>query len=176
MFPSSALLSIFPRFCVIHLVFVLSRIATKGSKENILRLHQNDRTNLFQNGKKHWMVKICLAALLGVSLISVGSSFKVPAAHAYSNVVDRGYSITVIRGVFGPDADQAIRVAECESGLNPAAYNPSGAAGLFQIMPGTWVGTSQRGASRYDAHANAVAAHDIFVRDGHSWREWACPA
>jgi soluble lytic murein transglycosylase-like protein len=142
----------------------------------MLRLHQNDRTNLFQNGKKHWIVKISLAASLGIALISAGSSFEAPAAHANSNAVDRGYSINVIRQVFGSDADQAIRVAECESGLNPEAYNPSGAAGLFQIMPGTWVRTSQGGASRYDAYANAVAAHEIFVRDGHSWREWACPA
>lgn len=142
----------------------------------MLRLHQNDRTNLFQNGKKHWIVKISLAALLGIALISAGSSFEASTAHANSDVVNQGYSINVIREVFGPDADQAIRVAECESGLNPEAYNPSGAAGLFQIMPGTWVRTSQGSASRYDAHANAVAAHEIFVRDGHSWREWVCQA
>ncbi len=141
-----------------------------------MRLHQNDRTILFQNGKKHWIVKISLAASLGIALMSAGSGMNSPAVHAASDTVDRGYSINVIRKVFGPDADQAIRVAECESGLNPQAYNPSGAAGLFQIMPGTWRGTSQAGASRYDAYANAVAAHDIFIRDGHSWREWVCLA
>jgi len=80
----------------------------------------------------------------------------------------------IINQVFGAYAPAAMNVARCESGLNPGAYNPSGASGLFQIMPGTWAGTSQAGSSPYNAYANAVAAHEIFVRDGYSWREWVC--
>ena len=80
----------------------------------------------------------------------------------------------IINQVFGAYAPAAMNVARCESGLNPGAYNPSGASGLFQIMPGTWAGTSQAGSSPYNAYANAVAAHEIFVRDGYSWREWTC--
>jgi len=80
----------------------------------------------------------------------------------------------MIEQVFGANGAGAINVARCESGLNPAAYNPSGAMGLFQIMPGTWAGTSQAGQSPYNAQANIIAAHDIFVRDGYSWREWTC--
>lgn len=140
----------------------------------MLSLHQDDLKNLFQNGKKRWIVKIGLAASLGMALIGAGGGLKAPTAHAYSYNFNRSYSINVIRGAFGADADQAIRVAECESGLNPNAYNPSGATGLFQIMPGTWAGTSEAGASPYNAQANALAAHEIFVRDGHSWREWTC--
>ncbi len=139
-----------------------------------MSLHQNDRTSLFESGKKHWIVKIGLAASLGIALVSAGSGFRTPTAHAYSYNFDRTYSVDVIRGAFGAEADQAIRVAACESGLNPNAYNPSGATGLFQIMPGTWARTSQAGASPYSAQANALAAHEIFVRDGHSWREWTC--
>ncbi|GAC1367697.1 MAG: hypothetical protein NVS2B12_40640 [Ktedonobacteraceae bacterium] len=140
----------------------------------MLSLHQNDRTNLFQSGKKHWIVKIGLAAVLGIALISAGSGIKTPTAHAYGYYFDRAYSINVIRGVFGANADQAIRVAECESSLNPYAYNPSGATGLFQIMPGTWAGTSQAWSSPYNIQANVIAAHEIYVRDGYSWREWVC--
>lgn len=39
----------------------------------------------------------------------------------------------------GENAETAVRIAQLESGLNPAAANPrSRARGLFQFMPGTW--------------------------------------
>ncbi len=82
---------------------------------------------------------------------------------------------SIIDQVFGPYASAAMQVATCESGLNPGATNPySSAAGLFQIMPSTWSGTSQAGSSPYNAWANTVAAHEIFVRDGYTWNEWTC--
>lgn len=80
----------------------------------------------------------------------------------------------LIDSVFGAYGPAAINVARCESGLNPGAYNPSGASGLFQIMPGTFAGTSEAGQSIFNAQASALAAHEIFVRDGYSWREWTC--
>lgn len=82
--------------------------------------------------------------------------------------------VAMIDQTFGSYASGAINVASCESGLNPGASNPSGAAGLFQIMPGTWAGTSEAGQSPYNASANIAAAYQIFVRDGYSWREWTC--
>jgi LysM repeat protein len=85
-----------------------------------------------------------------------------------------GSIVDMIHQVFGPYGDQAVRVATCESSLNPNAYNPSGATGLFQIMPATWAGTSQAGNSLTDPWANINAAHEIFQRDGNSWVEWVC--
>lgn len=81
----------------------------------------------------------------------------------------------MIRQVFGPYGDQAVRVAMCESSLNPNAYNGIlGAAGLFQIIPSTFASTSYAGQSVYDPVVNIKAAYEIFARDGYSWREWAC--
>ncbi len=88
--------------------------------------------------------------------------------------------VAMIEQVFGSYAPGALQVAKCESGYNPDAYNPisiggSHAEGVFQILyPSTWVGTSEAASSPYNASANIQAAHEIFVRDGYSWREWSC--
>jgi len=88
--------------------------------------------------------------------------------------------IAMIDQVFGSYAAGALQVARCESGFNPLAYNPisiggSHAEGVFQILyPSTWRGTSEASSSPYSAMANILAAHQIFVRDGYSWREWSC--
>jgi LysM repeat protein len=129
------------------------------------------------------------------NLIYVGQTICIPARGAFSNApvrvqikqksgtayvalrpVSAGNSsvASMINQVFGPYGPAAINVARCESGLNPSAHGPSGAAGIFQIMPGTWAGTSKAGQSPYHAYANIVAAHQIFVRDGYSWTEWTC--
>jgi hypothetical protein len=80
-----------------------------------------------------------------------------------------------ILAVFGPYGQSALAVARCESGLNPGAVNASsGASGLFQFLRSTWAGTSYRYASPFNADANIRAAHEVFVRDGYSWREWVC--
>src|SRR5947209_7303566 len=98
-----------------------------------------------------------------------------------STQVTGGSSVAaMIQQVFGPYATGALHVATCESGLNPNAYNPtsiggSHAAGVFQILyPSTWMGTPEAASSPYNAMANILAAHSIFVRDGYSWREWSC--
>ncbi len=80
-----------------------------------------------------------------------------------------------IQAVFGPYAWAALQVARCESGYNPGAYNRSSAAsGVFQFLPSTWATTSYAGYSPFNAWANINAAHQVFVRDGYSWREWEC--
>ncbi len=58
-----------------------------------------------------------------------------------------------------PRADM-LRVARCESNLDPSAVNPSsGASGLFQFMPSTFAGTpnGKRGESIFDAYSSADA-------------------
>ncbi|GHO94212.1 hypothetical protein KSF_042600 [Reticulibacter mediterranei] len=129
------------------------------------------------------LVKLGLAVVLGVALLGVMVNTNAQQAHA-STLSSSSASAAEVTGminqVFGPDAPGALRVAQCESGLNPNAVNSmyignSRATGVFQILyPSTWYSTSQASASPYDAYANVRAAHDIFVRDGHSWREWVC--
>ncbi len=82
-----------------------------------------------------------------------------------------------IENVFGPTSDQAIRVARCESTLNPRAVSPGGGNhGLFQInnvhrTSFTQV-TGQPWSEVYDPHWNSVFAKYLYDTQG--WRPWTC--
>lgn len=57
----------------------------------------------------------------------------------------------VIRRVFGRHGDQAVRIARCESSLDPSAINKKeDARGLFQIRKAAWGETRQRHKDRLD--------------------------
>lgn len=94
-----------------------------------------------------------------------------PAPVRYSGTIQQ-----IIQQAFSPLGQSAVtwalRVAQCESGGNPNALNPDGAAGLFQIMPGTWAGTPYASQSEFDPVANAKAAAWIYARRGGS--AWSC--
>jgi len=74
---------------------------------------------------------------------------------------------------YGQPREDMLRVARCESNLDPSAVNASsGASGLFQFMPGTWATTPYADQDIFDATANANAA-------GWMWsvgrrNEWTC--
>ena len=125
-----------------------------------------------------------LAAANGIAdpnVIYAGQTIVIPDGNNGSTTTSSapqqlsGSYADMIRQVFGPYGDGAVNVAMCESSLNPNAYNGIlGAAGLFQIIPSTFASTSYAGQDVYNPVVNIEAAHEIFVRDGYSWREWAC--
>ena len=93
-----------------------------------------------------------------------------PANTAGGDIVSIIYAAAA---AYGQDGNALLAVAQCESGLNPGAYNASSAAsGLFQFLPGTWATTPSAGASIFDATANANAAAWMWSvgRRG----EWVC--
>ena len=57
----------------------------------------------------------------------------------------------------GVDPHVALAIAHVESGLNPEAHNPSGADGLFQMMPATWQQYAPPGADPKDPDAQMQA-------------------
>ncbi|MBE3558438.1 MAG: hypothetical protein IMW89_04340 [Ktedonobacteraceae bacterium] len=132
------------------------------------------------SGGQNRVKQILFAGILALALFAALTGAQPPKAAASPHAANDITSM--IHQVFGPYGDQAVRIAMCESSLNPGATNSisiggSHAAGLFQILyPSTWYTTSvgRAGLSPYDAAANIRAAHEIFVRDGYSWREWEC--
>lgn len=73
-----------------------------------------------------------------------------------------------------PGLDWALRVAKCESGYNPRAYNPSsGASGLFQFLPSTWNARSHPAfGDIWDPYAQARAAR--YYYDHGMTNAWSC--
>ncbi|MFN2463725.1 MAG: transglycosylase SLT domain-containing protein [Candidatus Dormibacteria bacterium] len=71
----------------------------------------------------------------------------------------------------GANGDQMVRVAECESSLNPRAYDPrSGASGLFQFMPGTFY--AHGGHDIWDAADQSRVAAGMFANGQAD--QWGC--
>jgi len=94
-----------------------------------------------------------------------------PTYHTYSSTD----AIAAAAAHWGVSYGWLVRVAQCESGLNPSAYNPSGASGLFQFMPATyWLYAGQIGETRsyWDAYGSANVAAYMFSR-GLSY-QWTC--
>lgn len=71
-----------------------------------------------------------------------------------------------------PRADM-LRVAGCESVLDPNAVNPySNASGLFQFLPSTWATTPYANEDIFDPVANAEAAAWMWANGRRN--EWVC--
>lgn len=72
---------------------------------------------------------------------------------------------------YGVDSNRLLRVARCESGLNPRAYNPAGPyIGLFQFHPLTFSGYG--GRDIYDPYDQSDVAARMFARGLAS--HWGC--
>lgn len=80
-----------------------------------------------------------------------------------------------IHAAFGAEGSRAVRVARCESSLNPAAVNGSH-AGLFQLS-GTY--HRERAArlgyswsDMFTVFGNVAVAYDLWLEQG--WAPWTC--
>lgn len=74
---------------------------------------------------------------------------------------------------YGQSPDDMLRVARCESGLNPHAVGGGGAYhGLFQFVPSTFANTPYGQYDIYDPWANANAAAWMWSEGGKG--SWVC--
>jgi hypothetical protein len=174
------------------------QIVVNSQKEEISLQTNNFGKRFFDQHQNNLIRKLILVTVFGLlALLVTVSHMNIPQARAaattHHSAAKPGTALgpdsasssnisDMINQVFGSYADSAMRIATCESHFDPGATNSmaigdSHAEGVFQILyPSTWSSTSQAGSSPYDAYANIVAAHEIFARDGNSWREWECQA
>ncbi|MGI9253151.1 MAG: transglycosylase SLT domain-containing protein, partial [Thermomicrobiales bacterium] len=73
---------------------------------------------------------------------------------------------------YGQSREDMLRVARCESLLDPYAVNPSGSYGLFQFVRSTWESTPYADKDIFDPVANANAAGWMWQQGRRS--EWVC--
>jgi uncharacterized protein YraI len=74
---------------------------------------------------------------------------------------------------YGQPREDMLRVARCESVLDPSAVNASsGASGLFQFLPSTWATTPYADQDVFDPVANANAAAWMWSEGRRG--EWTC--
>jgi soluble lytic murein transglycosylase-like protein len=74
---------------------------------------------------------------------------------------------------YGQPREDMLRVARCESVLDPNAVNSaSNASGLFQFLPSTWASTPYADQNIFDPVASANAAG--WMWDNGRRNEWVC--
>lgn len=136
-----------------------------------------------------WIGLILLIFLL--LLIAIGGGIRSqellsPLPKNYVQVVKEVHAVEVVqyqepegveeyvRYVFGDEADNALAVFRCESGLRPDAYNPSNSngstdTGIAQIN--SIHGIREKWLKNYKI--NILVAKQLFDEHGH-WGPWVC--
>lgn len=134
---------------------------------------------------KHSAAVVMLSTLcVGVTVGLLQEKYKPVMASPLSNkeyvmvekIVEKEIPVTKdspiedqIRAAFGAEGDIAVKVARCESHLNPKAVNKSSSArGLFQIMQ-SWHKIDQKWL--FDPVINIQVAHKLYQEQG--WTPWA---
>lgn len=81
-----------------------------------------------------------------------GGKTDVPSVSTRADRIEA--KIRVMAEDYGLDPDQAVMIAQCESGLDERARNPvSSAKGIYQFTDGTWEEIKARG-HQFDADEN----------------------
>jgi hypothetical protein len=100
-------------------------------------------------------------------------AFSISAQPADAYTTDPARVKQQIRAAWGGNDRRAIRVARCESSLNPKAVSPSGTyRGLWQFSRATWADYDGPGTDpiKVNARRQTEVAYRLFLDRG--WQPW----
>jgi len=162
----------------------LGQVALAPAREPV-SLESSGRVELWQNRRLLAEEAAALAAAQAKARAAAKAGAQVPGAQVPGAQAPAGPIPSyppgtvqaIITQVFTPLGPTAVawglRVARCESGYNPRAYNGAGPYyGLFQFLMSTFKGTPYGGQNIYDPTANASAAAWKYSRGGAG--AWGC--
>ena len=139
-------------------------IMPSGASVEVMGNAQGGFLPLRYQGTKGWASADYLAS---------GGSTSTPSPGGTAGSTDIISIIYAAADRYGQSRADMLRVARCESNLNPQARNASsGASGLFQFIPSTWQSTPYRDQNIFDAWANANAAGWMWANGRRN--EWSC--
>lgn len=116
---------------------------------------------------------LALFGALAVFLASAGPVLGVASRETRGRATDEAKVMRQIKRAWDGNDRKAIRVADCESGLNPKATSPGGTyLGLWQFSRATWKDYGGRGDDPRDvsAYRQTLVAWELF--QDRRWDPW----
>ena len=141
-----------------------------GSSATSTEQSQNGFWSLNYNGTVGW----ASSSLLSTSDPSPESAIPSPGGSSGSYSQDQIIQLIYdAADRYGQPREDMLRVARCESVLDPGAVNAGGQSyGLFQFIPSTWATTPYASYDIFDPWANANAAGWMWEQGRRN--EWVC--
>lgn len=149
-------------------------VIPQGGEVTLTGIDQNGFYKVVYQGQTGWAA-ISFLTLGGAPAPGGGGSGGLRGDTDGNGALSQAEIIEIIYAAadrYGQPRADMLRVARCESVLDPNAVNPAGSYGLFQFVPSTWASTPFAAEDIFDAYASANAA-------GWMWsvgrrNEWVC--
>ena len=155
---------------LLGLLFALTGLAESWHKEKNEK--EEIKVKLEQIQKQYEQLKISKTASSPKKVAATTTS-KPQTKQAVVIPVDKQVIADYIRSKF--KSEYAVRIAVCESGLNPQATGSALERGIFQIHPVHAVSMTKVGftwASMYNWKSNVDYAYLLY--SWHGWSPWSC--
>lgn len=146
-------------------------VVPTGAAVSLTGSTSNNFVSVSYNGSNGWLYADYVSSSGGSSSGSgSGSGAGSDGSWSTDEIINLIYEAAAY---YGQDGDAMLRVARCESGLDPNNLTPPySASGLFQFLPSTWASTPYASQDIFDPEASAYAAAWMWSVGRRN--EWVC--